>query len=91
MRSRKPAAVAALGALAVSTLVSVTAPAAGASTKVAQDSPNSISVLYTNNYVFDTDALAAQVVGFHRQAVESAGPVSKAHIARHRGAPTSTR
>lgn len=61
MRSRKSAAVAALGALAVSTLVSVTAPAAGASTKmVSQDSSSSISVLYTNNYVFDTDALAAK-------------------------------
>ena len=61
MKSRKPAAVAALGALAVTTLVGVTAPAAGASTKmVAQDSSNSISVLYTNNYVFDTDALAAK-------------------------------
>jgi multiple sugar transport system substrate-binding protein len=60
MKSRTPAAIATLGALAVSTLVGASAVAAGASTKVAQDSSSSISVLYTNNYVFDSDALAAK-------------------------------
>ena len=79
MKSRKPAAVAALGAaLAVTTLVGVTAPAAGASTKmVAQDSSNSISVLYTNNYVFDTDALAAKWWGSIAKQWKAADPSVK--------------
>jgi multiple sugar transport system substrate-binding protein len=60
MRSRKPAAVAALGAMAVSALVGVSAAAAGASANLPQGSSSGISVLYTDNYVFDTDALAAK-------------------------------
>jgi multiple sugar transport system substrate-binding protein len=60
MRARKPTAVAALGALAVSALVGASPGAAGASAKVSQGSSSGISVLYTNNYVFDSDALAAK-------------------------------
>ncbi len=86
MKSRKPVTVATLGALAFSTLMGVTAPAAGASTKtVAQGTSGSISVLYTNNYVFDTDALAAKWWSSIAKQWKAQNPIGKAHPARHRG------
>lgn len=60
MRSRNPGAVAAMSAIAITALIGVSTAAAGAPTRVDQASSSSLSVLYTTNYVFDTDALAAK-------------------------------
>ena len=77
MRSRKATTGVALGALAVSTLVTAGAGVAGASSRTTQGSSGSISVLYTNNYVFDSDALAAKWWGSIAKQWKAANPSVK--------------
>jgi multiple sugar transport system substrate-binding protein len=50
----------AVSALAVSAMTGATGAAAGAASRSPSDASSAISVLYTNNYVFDSDALAAK-------------------------------
>jgi multiple sugar transport system substrate-binding protein len=60
MRFKRSTLGIAIGALAAGAASGVTAGSAGASSRTPADGSSAISVLYSNNYVFDSDALAAK-------------------------------
>jgi multiple sugar transport system substrate-binding protein len=78
MRFRKLGVTLAAGALVATAVVVASGGAAFASSRTAKDSSGGgISVLYTNNYVFDTDALAAAWWKSIGQQWKAANPSTK--------------
>ncbi|MCU1490873.1 MAG: hypothetical protein JWM85_2278 [Acidimicrobiaceae bacterium] len=77
MRFKKTTAGLAVSTMAVSALAGVGVGASGASVRSPHASSGGISVLYTNNYVFDSDALAAKWWNSIAKQWKSADPSAK--------------